>query len=52
MPVAYVESKADVGSMETAKDDWAASTSPTSIDHVEALKLGRNRVVQVITYTA
>ena len=39
-------------SVEQAIDDFNTNTAPSSIDHVDVEKIGNNRVVITILYTA
>jgi hypothetical protein len=39
-------------SIEAAIDDFITNTSPTSVDQIDTVRIGRNRVSIQIVYTA
>lgn len=51
--VATVDANADSGSIQDAIQTWLTDNSGvTSVDDVETTKIGRDRVVAIILYTA
>lgn len=51
--VATVEANANSGAIESAISTWLGNNSGvTSVDDTETVKIGRDRVVVIIMYTA
>ena len=51
--VATVEANANSGAIESAIQSWLDSNGGvTSVDDTETVKIGRDRVVAIIMYTA
>lgn len=51
MAVTCLDAAANSGAIETAITDWETATSPTSIDHVDVEKTGRDHVLITIIYS-
>lgn len=52
MGVEVIESKRNRGAVEDAISEFQSSTAPTSIDQINSVGIGPNRVVHTIVYTA
>lgn len=50
--VATVEANANSGAIESAIQTWLNGNAVTSVDDTESVKIGRDRVVVIIMYTA
>jgi hypothetical protein len=50
--VATVEANANSGAIESAIQTWLTNNNVTSVDDTESVKIGRDRVVVIIMYTA
>lgn len=50
--VVVLNSKANSGAIEAAIQDWLDSNSPGSIDFIDAILRGTDRVMVVIVYTS
>lgn len=47
-----VEANANSGAIESAIQTWLNNNAVTSVDDTESVKIGRDRVVVIIMYTA
>ena len=47
-----VEANANAGAIESAIQDWLDNNAVTAVDDTETTKIGRDRVVVTIMYTA
>ena len=52
MPTVTIDAKADSGSIDSAISTWEAGASPTSIDKIDTERIGPNRVIVNVVYTA
>ena len=50
--VATVEANANSGAIQSVIDTWLTNNAVTSVDDTESVKIGRDRVVVIIMYTA
>lgn len=47
-----LEANANQGSVETAISDFEAAEAPSSIDQIDSTKIGRDRILITVVYTA
>lgn len=50
--VAVLDANANSGSIQSTISDWLSGNSVTSVDDTETVKIGRDRVLVIIMYTA